>query len=93
MATDMLDEEYNRQRAAMRSRLSGSYLTLSVDAWTGPNGAPVLGFCIGPHCLYAFETRGIPHTGDQVKRWIQVCFLYFMCYLLSVSMTVWPGQG
>ena len=46
-----LEEEYLRLREVVKAKVSGTYLTMNVDGWTGPEGQSMLGITVGDLCF------------------------------------------
>ena len=65
----LLEAEFKMQRSLLKELLSGEYCTLSIDGWSGPSCAPVIGMCVADHVLTAMETHGQAHTAQQMATW------------------------
>ena len=66
VAGPLLEAEFKRQRIGLKETLAGEYCTLSIDGWSGPSSAPVIGLCVADYVLTAMETHGLAHTAQQM---------------------------
>ena len=64
MGTVVLKKVYDRERALWAKELADSWISMSVDGWTGPTGGPVLGICVADQLFSVQETFGEQHTAD-----------------------------
>ena len=51
VGTKHLEEEYSRLREKVKATVSGTYLTMNLDGWTGPEGQAMLGITVGDFCF------------------------------------------
>ena len=59
----LLDEEHARQVAHLCHLVKDTYLSLSIDGWTGPQNEALVGACLGPHVVSLINEPGA-HTAE-----------------------------
>jgi hypothetical protein len=73
MGTTILTKLFDQEREKWFKEMENTWVSMSLDGWTGPSGAPVLGVCLGDQLYQAVETVGDAHTAEFLAGVTEKC--------------------
>ena len=95
IGSTILQQVLNQEKAALRRDLSSRWVTLAVDAWSGP--LPVLGLSLDGELVQVIETDGIAHTAEymasEVKSSLLKLQVSYDCNVAGVVCDLWHGPS
>lgn len=66
LKTTYLDMEYALQKARIKDALEGSFVTMSIDGWSGPLMQPTLGVALNEFLIDVVETKDNSHDSEYL---------------------------